>query len=307
LKKEASKLHSPRLAAVAMRVKLDAFTKVKQSIDEMVVQLGKEKQDEIAHRDFCVKEFNENTMETEEKERDRINLLSSIDDLNQSIKTLAGEINTLKTDMNEMSTNLKRSGEDRELENVEFQKAVSDQRASIRLLTAALEILKGFYEKTQFLQIKNQQAPPPAPAGFKEYKKQDSNSGVMAMIGDIVSEAKQMEAETVRAEEDAQKTYEEFVKDTNENLGIKSEESVNKNEEKAKAEKDLNQANMDKDNTMLLLEQLSNRNAELHKSCDFIMKNFDIRQEARDEEINALKQAKDILSGAKFQALLQQP
>merc|ERR550537_805896 len=127
------------------------------------------------------------------------------------------------------------------------------------------------------------------------------------MITDIVNEAKQMEADTVRAEEDAQKNYEDFTKETNENLGIKSEETINKNEEKAKAEKDLNQATMDKDNTMLLLEQLSNRNAELHKSCDFIMKNFDIRQEARDEEINALKQAKDILSGAKFQALLQQP
>ena len=35
------------------------------------------------------------------------------------------------------------------------------------------------------------------------------------------------------------------------------------------------------------------------------MKNFDIRQTARDEEIEALKQAKAILSGAKFEAFLQ--
>merc|ERR1719345_39548 len=57
---------------------------------------------------------------------------------------------------------------------------------------------------------------------------------------------------------------------------------------------------------MLELEQLSNYNAELHQSCDFVMKNFEIRQTARDEEVEALKQAKAILSGAKFDAFLQQ-
>merc|ERR1712032_465096 len=53
------------------------------------------------------------------------------------------------------------------------------------------------------------------------------------------------------------------------------------------------------------LEELSNYNAELHKSCDFITKNFDLRQTARDEEVEALKQAKAILSGAKFSDFLQ--
>ena len=41
------------------------------------------------------------------------------------------------------------------------------------------------------------------------------------------------------------------------------------------------------------------------RDCDFVMKNFEIRQTARDEEIEALKQAKAILSGAKFEAFLQ--
>jgi len=36
-----------------------------------------------------------------------------------------------------------------------------------------------------------------------------------------------------------------------------------------------------------------------------VIKNFDIRQKARDEEVEALRQAKAILSGAKFEAFLQ--
>jgi len=38
---------------------------------------------------------------------------------------------------------------------------------------------------------------------------------------------------------------------------------------------------------------------------DWKRKNFEIRQTGRDEEIEALKQAKAILSGAKFEAFLQ--
>jgi len=36
------------------------------------------------------------------------------------------------------------------------------------------------------------------------------------------------------------------------------------------------------------------------------MKNFELRQTARDEEVEALRQAKAILSGAKFSEFLQQ-
>merc|ERR1719389_504591 len=53
------------------------------------------------------------------------------------------------------------------------------------------------------------------------------------------------------------------------------------------------------------LESLTNENADLHKDCDFVLKNFELRQGARDGEIEALKQAIQIFSGASFSVLLQ--
>ena len=44
--------------------------------------------------------------------------------------------------------------------------------------------------------------------------------------------------------------------------------------------------------------------AQLHAQCDFLVQNFDLRKEARTEESDALKQAKAILSGAKFEEFL---
>jgi chromosome segregation ATPase len=301
LKATADKIHSPRLAALSVKVRLDAFTKVKKAIDDMMTQLAAEQKDEQKHKDFCTEEFNTNQLETERKEREKEDLLAEIEDLTQTIKTLTSDIDQLKSEIAEESLQMKRAGEDREKENGEFQQVIADQRASQRLLKAALDILKGVYEKAGLLQ--NGQEPP---AGFGEYKQNENSGGVMKMIQEIINDAKNMENEAIRAEEDAQKSYEDFVKDTNASVQAKTKEMANKVEEKAKAEKDLNQANEDKDAAMLELEQLSNYNAELHKSCDFVMKNFEIRQTARAEEIEALRQAKAILSGAKFIQLLTQ-
>merc|ERR1740129_1631053 len=43
LSKIAQKLHSPRLSTLAYQVKLDAFTRVKKAIDDMIAELLKEK------------------------------------------------------------------------------------------------------------------------------------------------------------------------------------------------------------------------------------------------------------------------
>jgi len=302
----AQRLHSPKLATLAYRVKLDAFTRVKKAIDDMVAQLLKEKEDEIKHKDFCVDEFNTNQLQTEKKERQKKDLIALIQDLEQTIKALSDAIDTLKAEIAEMQVQLKRAGEDREKENKVFQETIADQRETQRLLQAALNFLADFYGKKDgaFLQRQEPVGPPP-PAGFEKYKKNQGSGGVMNLIQQIITDAKAMEAEAIRSEEDAQKAYEDFVKDTNNSIEAKSKDIVNKSEEKAKAEVDLVEAKKDKEATMLELEQLSNYDAQLHQSCDFVMKNFDVRQTARDEEVEALRQAKAILSGAKFAEFLQ--
>jgi hypothetical protein len=301
----AQKFHNPRLSTLASQVKLDAFTRVKKAIDDMVTQLLKEKEDEIKHKDFCVEEFNTNQLQTEKKEREKEDLLAKIEDLQMTIKQLSSALETLKAEIAEMQVQMKRAGEDREKENADFQQTVADQRASQKLLASALNILKGFYEKKESFLQRQEPAGPPPPPGFKEYKKNEGAGGVMGMIQQIINDAKAMEAEAIRAEEDAQKAYEQFVKETNSSVDSKNKDIANKSEEKARSEEDLVQANTEKESVLIELEQLSNYNAELHASCDFLIKNFEIRQTARDEEVEALKQAKAILSGADFEALIQ--
>merc|ERR1719455_10743 len=85
----------------------------------------------------------------------------------------------------------------------------------------------------------------------------------------------------------------------------KSCDITNKSDEKAKAEQDKTSAEEAKEAAMNEQQMNKNEEADLHKSCDFTLKNFDIRQAARDQEVEALRQAKAILSGAKFAEFLQ--
>merc|ERR1719414_2254300 len=260
----ATRLHNPRLATLAYKVRLDAFTRVKKAIDDMIAQLLKEKEDEIKHKDFCVEEFNTNQLQTEKKEREKQDLIAKIADLEMTIKTLTEEIAALKAAIAEMQVQLKRAGEDREKENKVFQTTVADQRETQKLLKAALSVLGEFYGKkaASTLVQGGRQEPvgPPPPAGFEAYKKNAASGGVMGLLQQIISDAKAMEAETIRSEEDAQKAYEDFVKETNGSIEAKSKEIVDKSEIKAKAESDLVDTKEAKAAAELELEQLSNYN-----------------------------------------------
>jgi len=294
----------PQMAAIAERVRLDAFTKVKAAIDEMVEALLKEKADEIKHKDFCTDGLNQNEREAELKARDIGDLEAQISDLTSTIDDLTKSIETLTAEIAEMQTQLKRAGEDREKENADFQMTISDQRATQKLLNNALNVLKAVYDKKSFVQTKQQQpAGPPPPPGFKKYEQSSGAGGVMGMLQQIINDAKTLEKEAIGAETDAQKAYESFVKDTNGSIEEKNRDITNKTELKATTEADKTAAEEAKETAMNEAQQLSNENADLHKSCDFVLKNFDIRQAARDQEVEALRQAKAILSGAKLEFL----
>jgi hypothetical protein len=300
--KAALKAHDPKLSALATKIRLDGFVKVKQAIDDMVTDLKQQQKDEVKHKDFCNESFNKNESTTNGKDRDLKDATALKEQLESKIKAGADAIAALKKSVSEAQVEMKRSGEDREKENLEFQTTVADQRATVKLLTAAMNVLKGFYEKsskgTAFLYTAtlDEQAPP---AGFKTMEKNAGGGGVIGMITQIINDAKAMEAEAIHDEEDAQAAYESFVKETNTSVETMNKNIVNKQGEKSNNESDLAETKTNMDDLMTELQQLANEKADLHSACDFTLKNFDITQEARQQEIEALGQVKGILSGAK--------
>merc|ERR1719198_603575 len=137
------------------------------------------------------------------------------------------------------------------------------------------------------------------PARFTKYEKNAGGSRVVAMIESIINDSKKLEAEAIAAEQDAQTAYENFMKDSNDSITKLSEAIANLSAAKAKAEEDLSMAKTDLDSTNKELEGLHQTQTDLHGSCDYLLKNFEVRQAARQNELDGLAEAKAILSGAK--------
>merc|ERR1719353_1368635 len=306
LRSAAAKTGDTSLVLLANKASIDAFAKVVSAIDEMTTSLKKEMEDEVKHQRFCTKELTENEAGQEEKKDHIEDITAEMEDNTATVDTLKNEIAELQKQVGEMKVQVKRASEDREKANKIFQQAVADQRSTQNILNKVYKRLAKVYSAKEkkpagnatLLEEGHKVAPPP-PA-FKDYKKSDGGGGVLSLVQKIIAEALSLEKETLVAEQSAQKDYTVFVADSTKSIDADNRSISAKAKAKASLENDLVNAAADKKATIADLEMLGSYEGQLHLSCDYVLQNFDVRQEARGQEVDALANAKAILSGADF-------
>merc|ERR1719390_144862 len=262
----------------------------------MIATLKQQQTEEVAFKANCVDSFNQNEKETFEKTKEHEDLVHKIEELTATIEQLTDEIAEAKDTIANMEIEIKKAGENREAENAEYQTTIAEQRATQEIVKKALARMKAFYKKKGAL-LQDGQDPMP-PVAFKKQKKNAGGSPVISMLEMIIEDSKAVEADAIKEEQTAQKDYETFVNDSNDTIKNLEEQIVAKTEEKGAAEVDKENSLVSKKNAEDELEQLAGVLAALHGECDFVLKNFDIRQAARLREIEAIQEAKAILSGA---------
>merc|ERR1719199_1919171 len=260
----------------------------------MIATLKTQQADEVKKNDWCKAELQENEMTTMKTKSLKSDLEAKAGELESTIKTLAGEIEKAHSDIAQLNLDLQRASEQRKQENMDFQKVVADQMVTAEILAKALDKLAKFYDEADLVQIKKQT--PPVPEA--EYKKSSGASGVMSMIEKLIYDTKDITAKSKKSEGEAQAAYEALVADTNESVADLTKEITSKTQQRAQAKKDLSSTQGDRADAITELENLGKYNGDLHGECDYVMKNFDIRQSARAQEMEALAQAKQILNGA---------
>merc|ERR1719258_8411 len=293
----AAKLNAPELSILATNVELDAFTRVKKAIDDMIAQLKVEQADEVKKHDWCNAELQSNEMATAKSEDKKSELTAKIDDLGATLTKITDEIAQANTNIGQLQLDLQRASENRKKENMDFQSTVADQRATQSVLHTALERLAKYYDEEALVQSKKRGGQTP-PVPQMEYKKSSGAGGVMSMIEKLIYDAKEVEADARKSEIQAQGQYEALVADTNGSVKALQREVMAKTQAKAQASKEKSETEGDLADANHELEELSKYEGELHSDCDYLIKNFGIRQDGRSQEIEALQQAKQILSGA---------
>lgn len=306
----AQVLREADMLSLATAAELDAFTKVKEAIDKMVVELKTQQADEVKQRDWCKDELANNDRETAAADDKKVSLEMKIADLEKTIETLKADIESTKASIAEVQVQMKKSSEIREGENADYQQTVTDHRLTQMILDKALARMQEVYA---FLEngaaqqpgaphietSGNHTDPGNGPARFTKYEKHAGGSRVVQMLKTIIADSKKTENDAIASEEDAQTAYETFMKDSNKGISASLGKINRMTAALASSKESLSLAETDLKGTMEELQGLSSMAGDLHKSCDFLLKNFDARQQARSAEIEALGEAKAILSGSK--------
>jgi hypothetical protein len=309
LQRAAKLSGTPQVALLAASAQLDAFTKVKAMIDKMVAELATQQKDEVAHRDWCIEELNSNKRSTEAAYDKKESLETQMSDLEKRIETLTTDIKASKKAVAEAMDQMKRASETREAENADFQTTISDHRVMSIILTKALDRMKQVYALLQQRGLKpgaphiqtsgTHTDPGNGPAKFKTYGKNAGGGRVVNMLEEILADTRKVEDQALVSEQDSQSAYENFMKDSNKMITQTTQAITDMTGARATAKEELSMAKTDFKETMAELESLDQTAQDLHKSCDYILKNFETRQANRAAEMDALNEAKAILSGAK--------
>lgn len=319
--------------------KVQKFDEIIKMVDEMIAVLGKEQANDEKQKTWCEDEF-EKAATDEAGAKSKISSLeASISETTDEIQSLGDEIATLGAEIKALDKAVAEATEQRKQEHAEYLESMTLAQAAIQLIGKAKARLQKFYNPALvqepedgaalfqepsdqdsqdssdfagFVQVSSHDsdefasafelhvAPPPPPETPGAYKKSEKSGGVMGLMDMLIRDLENGNKDAEHEEKTAQGDYAKLMEDSQ---GIRSQNMksiTDKGVAKAALEQRLQTDNDDlalgNDELMEVKQMISN----LHAQCDFIIENFDLRKEARGNEIDSLKNAKAVLSGADF-------
>jgi len=328
---------APQLALMQMSLKSKAvdFSKILAQIDGMVKVLAEEQKTDDETKTFCSAEISKSDAKQADTEEAIAQSTAAIEEMTEESATLASEITSLQKEIKDLDKAVAEATEQRKTEHSEFLTFQTENNAAVQLIEKAKNALNKFYrpnlykeapkkELTEeekilvasgrsdmvatvapefFAQVKTSDdvAPPPPPATWDAYQKKDGKSnGVMALMDMLMKELSDGITESEHEEETAQKDYERLMSDSQASRAKMVESITAKEAAKAELDSTIVATKDKKSSQETDLSTVKQYLVELHAKCDFIIENFDMRKAARENEVEGLKNAKSVLSGASF-------
>jgi septal ring factor EnvC (AmiA/AmiB activator) len=323
--------------ALALHSKKIGFDKIIKMIDELVATLKQEQKDDDDKKSYCNDELDKSDDKKKELERSVKDLETAIAHSEEGIAALEAEIEALGAAIKALDKSVAEATAQRQEEHAAFKELMANDGAAKEVLAFARNRLNKFYNPKLYkappkrelseedritvnmggtlaataapggiagtgieaMQVKA--APPPPPESFKAYtKKSEESNGVIAMINLLVKDLDKEMTESKTEEKDAQEAYEKAMADAKEKRAQDSKSLTDKQGAKADMQSELEQQTTDKKSTEKELGATLQYIHQLHGECDWLLKYFDARTEARANEINSLGNAKAVLSGADY-------
>jgi septal ring factor EnvC (AmiA/AmiB activator) len=324
---KSMKFSNPQLSLLASQIKSGKvdFSKVLKMIDDMVTLLGDEQSSDEKTRDWCNTEFDSSDDSQKDLTAKAKSLASSISQLKDEIANLKQAISETQDAVASLDKSVAEATEQRKAENAEFSKLLQANMAAMKLLELAKHKMNKFYnpdmyKKTEdvaaakrmvaedaaenaFIQLSMKAGQPgPAPETFEgaySGKSQGSNK-IFALLDKLIDELKTGNQAAEHEEKTATRDYEQNLADAAKSRAENVKSIVDKKASLADLETSLEDTKAKHVLTSEELANVTNYITDLHGKCDFIVANFEARREARTNEVEGLKKAKAVLSGADY-------
>lgn len=290
LQASGKRLKSKKLLALAdLAVRMPkAFEKIIKAIEKFIKENEQTLEDDLMKKNTCDGSIAETKAKIDELKADKDISEKQIEHLDKQIEKLTTDIETMAEEIANAEQDMKDATYARKEEHSVFLEETSANQGSLEILAKTLEILQEvFGQGTALVEV-----PADQPAKFEEYKQNAQSTGVITMIKSIITKTKEAIKDDTKEENEATAKYEQIMQTLNELITDKKKEKVTLEEEKAAAESEKLNEEGKLEATVGELEGATLFLEGEEKRCDFILKNFDIRYKAINEEIAALKSAK---------------
>jgi len=298
------------LALAGKSASSGGFEKVIEMIDNMVDVLKKEQRDDADKKEYCSKQIDITDDKVKALNRDAEKTSNAIETAKESVATLIEEIAALTGGIKALDKSVAEATEQRKEENAEFKSLMQSDTAAKEVLAFAKNRLHQFYnpklyKPAAFVQIQlhrsHKAAPSPPPETWDAYStKTEESNGVVSMIDVLIRDLEKEMTEAKVEEKNSQSDYEEMMKDAAEKRTTDSKSVTSKSGAQAELESELQSLTQEKTANLKELMATEKYMLSLHSECDWLMQYFDVRKEARTDEIDSLQKAKAVLSGADY-------
>jgi len=143
---------------------------------------------------------------------------------------------------------------------------------------------------------------PPETAGAYRKKSQESG-GAIEMMNILITDLDKEMAAAKTEEQNAQEEYERLLEDSANKRAEDAKSLTDKEANKAAMEATVETSQASRKSTVQELTGAQQYLKSLHQDCDWLMKYYDVRKEARADEMDALNKAKAVLNGADYSFL----
>jgi len=309
------------------------MAKVIGLIDRLIATVTAEQGSDDHKKEYCTAQFSTAEAKQADLKRSSKDLTTAIEETKEGLATVDDEVAALKTGIAELDKTVAEATEQRKAENTEYKALMANNAAAKELIVMAKQRLGKFYnpkgakgeapkEEAPKEEAPKEEAPkeaaaapafvqmaaghPPPPETMAAYtKKSEQSGGVLQMMDVLVNDldAEMIEAKT--EEKLAQEEYEQTMADSSEKRAADAKSLGDKEGSKAEMKNVLETSTAEKKAAEEELMAVASFLQTLHSECDWLVEYYDVRKEARTEELDALKKAKGVLNGAEDIALLQ--